>query len=85
MNDKVEKLKDLIKNTGDSLVNGDVKPWDMINPQEQKASDEEATRRFDICKACPELIKLTKQCRNCGCFMAVKTKLEKATCPIGKW
>lgn len=36
MNDKVEKLKDLIKNTGDSLVNGDVKPWDMINPQEQK-------------------------------------------------
>lgn len=85
MKDKAENFKKLIKNTGNSLVNGDVKPWDMVNPQEEKVSDEEATRRFDICKSCPELIKLTKQCRNCGCFMAAKTKLEKATCPIGKW
>jgi hypothetical protein len=85
MKDKAENIKKIIKNTGNSLINGDVKPWDIVNPQEEKVSEEEAIRRFDICKACPELIKLTKQCRNCGCFMAVKTKLEKATCPIGKW
>lgn len=85
MKDKAKNIKKIIKNTGNSLINGDVKPWDIVNPQEEKVSEEEATRRFDICKACPELIKLTKQCRNCGCFMAVKTKLEKATCPIGKW
>jgi hypothetical protein len=61
-----------------------VKPWDMINGSE-RATVEEADRRFAICQSCPELIKLTGQCKKCGCFMAAKTKLEKATCPIGKW
>jgi len=41
--------------------------------------------RLDICKLCPELIKLTKQCKKCGCFMAIKTKLTGAACPLGKW
>lgn len=64
---------------------GETRPWDLINPETEWASDEVATERYDICKACPELIKLTKQCKKCGCFMAAKTKLEKATCPLGKW
>lgn len=41
--------------------------------------------RYQICKACPEMIKMTKQCKKCGCFMAIKTRLQGATCPIGKW
>lgn len=41
--------------------------------------------RYQICKGCPEMIKTTKQCKKCGCFMAIKTKLQGATCPIGKW
>lgn len=41
--------------------------------------------RYQICKSCPEMIKTTKQCKKCGCFMAIKTRLEGATCPIGKW
>jgi hypothetical protein len=57
----------------------------MLKPSEEHASEEKANERFEICKSCPELIKLTKQCKNCGCFMALKTKLEKATCPLGKW
>lgn len=64
---------------------GETRPWDLINPETEWASDEVAKERYDICKACPELIKLTKQCKKCGCFMAAKTRLEKATCPIGKW
>jgi hypothetical protein len=44
-----------------------------------------ANERLSICKACPELIKLTTQCKKCGCFMAAKTKLKMATCPLGKW
>lgn len=62
-----------------------VTPLDMLNPNTKKATVESATERFNICLACPELIQVTKQCKKCGCFMAAKTKLEKATCPLGKW
>jgi hypothetical protein len=64
---------------------GDTRPWDMLNPSENYGSEQLATERYSICLACPELISLTKQCKKCGCFMAAKTKLEKASCPIGKW
>ncbi len=63
----------------------DVKPWDLINPNSEWATEEVSSERYSICKQCPELIKLTKQCKKCGCFMAAKTKLQQATCPIGKW
>lgn len=62
-----------------------VRPWDFLNPNTQYASEPEATRRYDLCQSCPEFIKLTSQCKKCGCIMSLKTKLEKATCPIGKW
>jgi hypothetical protein len=64
---------------------GETRPWDMLNPNTEYVPEEEAERRYDICKACPELIDLTKQCKQCGCFMAMKTKVSKATCPLGKW
>jgi hypothetical protein len=62
-----------------------VKPWDLLNPNTEYATEELADSRYDICKTCPELINLTKTCKKCGCFMAVKTKLKEATCPLGKW
>jgi hypothetical protein len=64
---------------------GETRPWDMINLKADFVDEEESKRRLSICKACPELIKLTTQCKKCGCFMTAKTKLEKAVCPIGKW
>ena len=64
---------------------GDTRPWDMLNPNIERASEEEAERRFSICKVCPELISLTNQCKQCGCIMSAKTKLLKATCPLKKW
>jgi hypothetical protein len=57
----------------------------MINPNIEHAAEAVAEERYNICKMCPELLKLTKQCKKCGCFMAAKTKLSAATCPIGKW
>lgn len=62
-----------------------VKPWDLINPKKQRASSLTADERFSICKGCPEFIKFSNQCKKCGCFMQLKTKLEEATCPEGKW
>lgn len=64
---------------------GTTRPWDLVNPNVQWAGDEKAAARYEVCKFCPELIKLTKQCKQCGCFMAAKTKLNDATCPLGKW
>jgi hypothetical protein len=64
---------------------GETRPWDLLNPNTTNASEEKAEERFNICKACPELVKITKQCKKCGCFMAAKTKLENAVCPLGKW
>ena len=64
---------------------GEVRPWDFLNPNTDYVTEETAEERLDICKACPELIQLTKTCKKCGCFMAYKTKLAKAVCPLEKW
>jgi len=64
---------------------GDTRPWDLLNPNTEYAEDSEADRRYSICKSCPELIDLTKQCKQCGCIMSLKTKLQHATCPLKKW
>ena len=65
--------------------NRTAKPWDLFNPAMEKVSDEIADSRMLICKQCPELIKLTSQCKKCGCIMNLKTKLAIASCPLNKW
>lgn len=64
---------------------GSARPWDVLNPNVERASEEESSRRMKICEECPELIPITKQCKQCGCFMKAKTKNGRATCPLGKW
>ena len=58
------------------------------------ASQEEAQRRWEICKSCPELLydetnpdtnKKDGRCPLCGCFMNVKVHYAVAECPIDKW
>ena len=62
-----------------------VTPLDLLNPKTKKIEAVAAKERMEICRACPELIQITTQCKQCGCFMELKTKLEAATCPMGKW
>jgi len=38
-------------------------------------------KRMDICNACPSLWKYTKTCKECGCFVKLKTKLKTEGCP----
>jgi len=64
---------------------GATRPWDMINPNVEHASEEEASARMAICEGCPSLLRVTHQCKECGCFMKMKTKLKTAACPLGKW
>lgn len=68
-----------------SLNNQDeVKPWDLINGS-PRSQEELAQYRLEICKGCEHFSKLSLRCKKCGCFMKLKTQLEKAYCPIGKW
>jgi len=61
-----------------------VTPIDLLNSKNY-TTKEIRNQRLDICKGCPRLFKPTKTCKECGCFMAMKTWLSDATCPIGKW
>lgn len=64
---------------------GETRPWHLLDHSKLVEDTTISDARYEICKACPELIKLTKTCKKCGCFMAAKTKIEAAVCPIGKW
>ena len=65
-------------------ANGQARPWHLIH-KENYVSDSVASQRLDICSTCPEFIKLTTQCKKCGCVMKLKTLLKNADCPLGKW
>lgn len=78
---KTNKISEIVDNLTDPEA---VKPWDMLD-KDNYTTEDVSSQRLSICKQCPELIKLTTQCKKCGCFMFAKTKLEKATCPLGKW
>lgn len=52
---------------------------------DQSVPQEVAATRQDICNKCPERIDLTNQCKNCGCFLAAKTKIKQEKCPLDKW
>lgn len=64
---------------------GETRPWDILNPNTELASDEDAAFRYDICVKCPLFISSTGQCSRCGCFMKIKTKIKNAECPEHKW
>ena len=42
-------------------------------------------QRLAICKECPLFNANMTACGACGCNLKVRTKLDNATCPIGKW
>ena len=61
-----------------------VSPLDLLSSDnyiERDIRDE----RLNICKGCDELFKPTRTCKQCGCFMALKTWIKDATCPLNKW
>jgi hypothetical protein len=64
---------------------GTTRPWDLLNPNAPRADEQVSESRLETCLECPELIKVTKQCKQCGCVMTGKVKLKEATCPLGKW
>jgi len=64
---------------------GETRPWHLLDPHAAISDQTKIDKRMDICRACPEFINLTTQCKQCGCIMKAKTTLINAECPIGKW
>jgi len=62
-----------------------VRPWDLFNKKMGRTPIDVRDERYKICQSCPFFIKITRQCKKCGCFMKEKVKLSDASCPAGKW
>lgn len=67
------------------MTDRQVRPWDLFNKKMGRVDAKTYEERIEICKTCPELIKVTFQCKKCGCFMKEKSKLADASCPLSKW
>jgi len=61
----------------------EARPWHMAT--EAKVDETEFDRRMSICRSCEFFRAKSEQCRKCGCFMKLKTKIERAHCPVHKW
>ena len=61
------------------------RPWDVLDPNMPKVTDKVRQERIDACMGCENLIKFTKQCKKCGCFMKAKTSFPNSKCPLNKW
>jgi hypothetical protein len=44
-----------------------------------------AKERLEICNSCKYFDASIFMCRECGCFMKLKTLFPSSKCPIGKW
>ncbi len=45
--------------------------------------ESEWRRRFGICKTCSAFV--GNRCSKCGCYSEIKSRINAADCPIGKW
>lgn len=63
---------------------GTAKPWHVLNPG-MLVTQDVVDQRLSICQQCDRFIAKTSQCRECGCIMAMKTRVTIATCPLKKW
>lgn len=63
----------------------DVTFFDLFDPRAPRSDQEAIEDRLAICLQCPHLNKKYVKCNKCGCFMKLKTTLQDAHCPIGKW
>lgn len=61
--------------------------WNFVGIKKRfkLATKKTAIERIKICEGCPELFKPTYSCKQCGCFVRVKSYLATQECPLGKW
>ena len=47
--------------------------------------NEQDVTDLSICFECDSYLKQRDMCKECGCIMRMKTKLNAAKCPLHKW
>lgn len=47
--------------------------------------EENAAKRFNVCEQCDQLTSIASMCKQCGCFMKIKTRIYGSSCPLQKW
>ena len=52
---------------------------------DEKEVDKYAIARMEICRKCDQLKVKLPICRQCKCFMPVKTRIKSTSCPLNKW
>jgi hypothetical protein len=68
-----------------NLESKPARPWDIFNGPLGRVSEKIIETRMQVCTGCKSFKKQIKVCKECGCFMPLKTMLPNAECPIGKW
>lgn len=69
----VQKVKNVVGTMGDFAGSG------------FKVADKEVyDQRMEICRGC-DRFENNRFCKECGCFMDLKAKIEVAECPLDKW
>lgn len=63
----------------------DVKFLDLFDPRSPRSDKDLIEQRLSICNQCEWLDKRLTKCRQCGCFMHLKSTLKQAKCPLEKW
>lgn len=47
--------------------------------------EEELEKRLGQCDSCEFKDPISNQCKQCSCFIFLKTQFKHETCPVGKW
>lgn len=80
INQQMPSITDMGKNLVQTAVDS-VKS--VIQGEGFSITEDQAATRLSICEGCEFYV--NTRCTKCGCYMAVKTHLKAATCPVGKW
>ena len=58
---------------------------DLATGRAEFVSREVFLERLGHCSGCTSFSKLSKQCKECGCFVHSKAKFKQSSCPLDKW
>ena len=52
---------------------------------EQLVDPETRQKRLSLCRDCQHYEPVKKTCKQCGCFLELKTRYSHQSCPLDKW
>ena len=57
----------------------------VVQAKPSISEEKRVAERLAICGKCPSLMRSSRRCSECGCFVSAKTQFEFEECPLGKW